>query len=68
MPPVPAWNVENRGKVNSRGIFLQCIFEALNESALKVMGFICLMRCASHKGNKSNNPSLQADKPYLSSI
>ena len=27
MPPVPAWNIENKAKVNSIGIFLQCMFE-----------------------------------------
>ena len=27
MPPVPAWNVENKVKVNSMGIFLRHMFD-----------------------------------------
>ena len=31
MPPVPAWSVKNKRKMNNRGIFRQCIFASLEE-------------------------------------
>ena len=62
--------------MKNRGIFRQCIFTSLEESLCKnepfiglqlvVMCIIPLVRCprATHEGNKSHNPSLQADNPY----
>ena len=71
MPAVPAWSVKKQK--NNRGIFRQCIFNIFaslrNPRQCKnikpLIGLQLVVMWATHEGNKSHNPSLQASNPYI---
>ena len=74
MPAVPAWSVKKQK--NNRGNFRQCIFSIFaslrNPRQCKnikpFIGLQLVIMWATHEGNKSHNPSLQAGNPYIQTV